>query len=1689
MAKNRNTIVFLETGLGKTYISVLLIKHLYSEPIEANYLNKIQYKKSSNKKVIFLFKTISLLLQQSKVIKFNTNLRILKLYGGQESSNTPPYGKFKSLLERYDIICATPETIYRYFTFGYLKSEDIGLVVLDECHHAKDKDFYNLILKHFVHSKNPEELRILGLTASPSFDNEKTEEKISENIQNLCNNMNCFLACPSNIIKDSPYGENENRVGQNDISSQNSNYDKSLDFLLIDKFSIENISQTLQIKIFLFKDVILPILTKYLKLKESTNFNFNNETFQPLLYSALFLTLLCDEDKIPEKQIGIFDKEDYEVLKKNFQDFNLADTYKEYLDKFKSESEKIDCDKVNFSKEIREFYKKTQEDYIIEEIRKFVKNSNLILKYIDLDSSLVYSGYLVNNIKSYFDQVFYKNEVIIDQTIIKIESLKKSGSEFKSSYLKSLEDFFYKMISDLEEKNSASSQNPKSIVFVNHRLITKLLSDKMNFFLNKLNFSSRYVLGCQSNSNVPFSEEDLKRNIDHFTFNSNCLVLFATNVVEEGIDVPQCNNVINLSEIKTIKEYIQKTGRARKADSKIYLCCDLSEVNSNRDKIDRIKLSIKVMKKIISENKLEPKLKKEKYLPNLNYYETVKGARVYLGYAKKMVEEFVGKLFYDGYTYLRATMKVGEVQDSTGKNKFRSYLSLPYVLESTFSQIYDHPDITFTTREEARKYGEKYEDYYYLKAVRLLHQNDYFNDHLLFAKNYDDLMSIENNCSKFRAEPQLRIKTFNESKLETSNDLNHTIIPEEIGVIAHILDISPNYIDINYDTPDSSSQKLIAVLSDSPLTLINFDLFIPSTLLLKLYHFNTAFDDSEENKERFSKKPKILYNLFTKINVTMNHYQEIKVKQEDVPLVNFLYTYLLFTSTDAELFFYYSLFSNKFDFSERLFLNDNKTKSALEFIFSKYSENNQEGKRHIEDFKQCNLNYSSHVVKFCVVNRDENGKLFFDFAYIKKLVKSVKEDIETYRRFLKECVEGEDNIKRMLIEPEYLEEKENKLSEKRNDVDIPVCGTLSRNMINFGKLFIMNYGHTDIRGTTVYKGKQNYQKYFLEKYGVLTESHRDYKKCLALDYNQKVLKYKVNIGHVGKVTRKFQKTHYLKKFNFLPNEVLQSINYFSIDQLHLFTLFPVILYKIQHSLIYYYQAYCLRNRFTAFSTLEQIDMRLLTQSLNSRSTLEQENYERLEFLGDSVLKFLSSLEVFKIYSHGNRDLLYSKRRQIESNKNLYNYAINQKNQLDEFLFTTPMTIRKVKIPGFNRDETLVFNIGYNKAFAKSCFLNQQTEKKIESCEENFNGINMKDFKMNIYGDINLGIGDSKGKIRDEEITEKTVINIEYDGNQEPQYDNCELLVDEKLINDVVRNKIEITHPDCFRILYHKVLADLLESLTGFLVHTTLYNENSLYNLFDKPSNFLKEIGVLQNSFNEYFENPFWSENLVNENCRFKPDQKYLKVRQIAENGRYKFENLDLLYQACTHSSWLTEESMKGNYHYVKKSYQRLAFLGEAFVSFYVSLWVYQTNKEANECILHKLKICGINHHIISLIAIDLKLDDGLLCYDKDINSDIWDYKSKFLESRSQLENEFKIPNENILDDNFIIILCEMFHAYIGAILLDSRSVEKTFLVLKHIMDNYLINNATLETFTEHPKVIILDEFMKKRIYFKKIREK
>lgn len=48
-------------------------------------------------------------------------------------------------------------------------------------------------------------------------------------------------------------------------------------------------------------------------------------------------------------------------------------------------------------------------------------------------------------------------------------------------------------------------------------------------------------------------------------------LLFATDVVEEGIDVPHCSSVIRFDLPKTVRSYVQSRGRARQTESQYIL--------------------------------------------------------------------------------------------------------------------------------------------------------------------------------------------------------------------------------------------------------------------------------------------------------------------------------------------------------------------------------------------------------------------------------------------------------------------------------------------------------------------------------------------------------------------------------------------------------------------------------------------------------------------------------------------------------------------------------------------------------------------------------------------------------------------------------------------------------------------------------------------------------------------------------------------------------------------------------------------------------------------------------------------------------------------------------------------------------------------------------------------------------------
>ena len=650
-----------------------------------------------------------------------------------------------------------------------------------------------------------------------------------------------------------------------------------------------------------------------------------------------------------------------------------------------------------------------------------------------------------------------------------------------------------------------------------------------------------------------------------------------------------------------------------------------------------------------------------------------------------------------------------------------------------------------------------------------------------------------------------------------------------------------------------------------------------------------------------------------------------------------------------------------------------------------------------------------------------------------------------------------------------------------------------RNVMNFSKFMIMNYGEKNIKGNYECSkvkrefSKPTYQKYYLHKYGILTNTSHDYLKCCPLNYNLKLTKYKVNLTSLGKVDKRWGQFRYIKKFPFFPGEVLSPITFMTIDQLYMYTLMPTILFKLQNSLIYYYNAKCLLNEFKlSLGTLNNIDIKLIMQCLNSKSTLEIENYERLEFLGDAILKFLASIQLFNDYPNANRDLLFSLRKEIENNQVLFEKSTNKK--LEELLFTSPRTIKRMCIPGFTRDENLIFDISYNRSFSKNCFKHKKQLKG--KVEEDKKLLTEEEKKKNLKELDNDNDNELESEIKNDKIS----IEVHYDNNQEPSEKISKLNADQQKINEICENQIKIIPSQTYRFIYTKTLADIVESLTAFTYLSALdnYGEEKYNEAFNLTTQYLNEMEVLNKNYMNIINDitRVGIENVkINPDCKFNQQSRDRHLELVIKNKYYEFKNKVLAYQAMTHPSTLAEENLQKRINYVNKSYQRLAFLGEAIIELFVSIFVYKNNPYETESNLHKMRICGINHHIISLIACDLKFHDCLLSPSGGgFKTDIRKYTDKLILERGKLTNKYKLPLEELDNEEFVIILCELFHSYIGAIFVDSHDIKTTFGVIKNIMQEYLNNNATKDTFTEHPKEIILNEYMKRRHFIKSLKE-
>ncbi|KAB8342706.1 hypothetical protein FH972_022306 [Carpinus fangiana] len=161
-AKEQNTIAVLDTGSGKTLIAVLLLQHILD-------LELVRREAGLHRKVaFFVVDKIMLCQQQFAVLSANLDHKVDQFYGSIGHSIWDKQLWAKNFDENMVIVC-TADALLGCLMHSFIKMRQINLLIFDEAHHAKKRHGYAKIIRDFYLAEPNvgHRPRIFGTTASP----------------------------------------------------------------------------------------------------------------------------------------------------------------------------------------------------------------------------------------------------------------------------------------------------------------------------------------------------------------------------------------------------------------------------------------------------------------------------------------------------------------------------------------------------------------------------------------------------------------------------------------------------------------------------------------------------------------------------------------------------------------------------------------------------------------------------------------------------------------------------------------------------------------------------------------------------------------------------------------------------------------------------------------------------------------------------------------------------------------------------------------------------------------------------------------------------------------------------------------------------------------------------------------------------------------------------------------------------------------------------------------------------------------------------------------------------------------------------------------------------------------------------------------------------------------------------------
>ncbi|XP_076391381.1 endoribonuclease Dcr-2 isoform X2 [Megachile rotundata] len=484
VALRQNTIVYLPTGAGKTFIAVKLIEEL-SADIRRPY-------NEGKKHTIFVVNTVPLVVQQSEYIGRLTGLLCSPLSGDCNVDFWKDQ-EWNQQLEKYQVLVMTAQILVDALSHGYIYLRNINLIIFDECHRAVNDHPMRQIMQFFERCSNNEQPKVLALSASLLNSNVKLS-KVDSMIKSLEITFQAKVATVNSFEQLQNYYPVPQQV--------------------IVEYDL-NVISDVENRVRAIISETCDILNKLLLNTMMKNIE-SDEVFRPKSVTKKLMSIMVDIQN-QFSNAGIYGASksallhliQLECLKKNADELNTIHVL-EYLITEVTKCRKVLEDEMKGNTELEKIYK-----YSSDQTRKLF---SLLKEFYNKRSE----G------QQFCCIIFVQQRFTVNVLYQVLKNLAEHDEEYK--FLK-------------PEFMVGFSNNPY-----------------------KNCIESLCIAKCNKAALLRF-----KNGL------SNCII--ATDVIDEGIDIPTCTLVIRFNLPMDVRAYIQSKGRARFASSHYVLLVPKGDID------------------------------------------------------------------------------------------------------------------------------------------------------------------------------------------------------------------------------------------------------------------------------------------------------------------------------------------------------------------------------------------------------------------------------------------------------------------------------------------------------------------------------------------------------------------------------------------------------------------------------------------------------------------------------------------------------------------------------------------------------------------------------------------------------------------------------------------------------------------------------------------------------------------------------------------------------------------------------------------------------------------------------------------------------------------------------------------------------------------------------------------------------